>query len=244
MAPQQPVNPKPLLLSLVGQPIIVRLKWGIEYRGLLVSTDAYMNLQLSECEEWVRGHYAGLLGQVLIRCNNVLYIRQGTHQDLHQSKSSQSSNRAGEEQESDAHSAQSGLLPPPQQSPQQLPSSPAEPQQSVSVLALEPLPVSASESAPAPAPAPAPEGEGKGASKMELTQDEAMETHEPVKPAVEKKTRRKRGSEPAPAVAVAPATPVEPETPQQPEAEQSARAEAAEEVVEEPKPKRRRGGRK
>lgn len=72
-----PVNPKPFLHELVGKPLIVKLKWGLEYRGLLVSLDSYMNLQLTQTEEWINGKMAGKLGDVLIRCNNVLYIRGG-----------------------------------------------------------------------------------------------------------------------------------------------------------------------
>jgi len=43
----QPVNPKPFLAELTGKPVLVRLKWGMEYKGYLVSTDNYMNLQVS-----------------------------------------------------------------------------------------------------------------------------------------------------------------------------------------------------
>ncbi len=71
-----PVNPRPLLTQLTGSPVAVRLKWGMEYRGQLVAADAYMNLQLADTEEFVDGASTGVLGEVLIRCNNVLYIRQ------------------------------------------------------------------------------------------------------------------------------------------------------------------------
>lgn len=40
-----------------------------------MSVDSYMNLQLASSEEWIGGKLAGNLGEVLIRCNNVLYIR-------------------------------------------------------------------------------------------------------------------------------------------------------------------------
>ena len=33
--------------ELTGKPVYVRLKWGLEYKGFLVSTDGYMNLQVS-----------------------------------------------------------------------------------------------------------------------------------------------------------------------------------------------------
>ena len=69
------VNPKPFLNGLASQPVQVRLKWGMEYRGTLASVDSYMNLLLDSTEEWVDGVSTGSLGQVLIRCNNVLYIK-------------------------------------------------------------------------------------------------------------------------------------------------------------------------
>ncbi|XP_054721674.1 small nuclear ribonucleoprotein F-like [Uloborus diversus] len=70
-----PLNPKPFLNTLTGQPVIVKLKWGVEYKGVLVSVDGYMNLQLANTEEYNNGQYQGNLGEVLIRCNNVLYLR-------------------------------------------------------------------------------------------------------------------------------------------------------------------------
>ncbi|XP_031485328.1 probable small nuclear ribonucleoprotein F isoform X2 [Nymphaea colorata] len=70
-----PVNPKPFLNNLTGKPVIVKLKWGMEYQGYLASVDSYMNLQLANAEEIIDGQNAGQLGEILIRCNNVLYIR-------------------------------------------------------------------------------------------------------------------------------------------------------------------------
>jgi len=40
-----------------------------------VSVDGYMNLQLAQAEEFIDGSCTGNLGDVLVRCNNVLYIR-------------------------------------------------------------------------------------------------------------------------------------------------------------------------
>lgn len=59
----------------MGKPVVVKLKWGQEYRGMLLSTDAYMNVQLDEAEEYIDGAFAGKLGEILIRCNNVFYLR-------------------------------------------------------------------------------------------------------------------------------------------------------------------------
>ncbi|TPX32643.1 hypothetical protein SmJEL517_g04336 [Synchytrium microbalum] len=92
-----PINPKPFLTGLTGKPILVKLKWGQEYKGYLMSVDGYMNIQVSSgllrssylstsiigaqenlanTEEFVDGASTGVLGEVLIRCNNVLYIKQ------------------------------------------------------------------------------------------------------------------------------------------------------------------------
>ena len=62
--------------DLVGKSVILKLKWGQEYRGRLVSTDSYMNFQMSETEEWINEELAGELGDVMIRCNNILYVRE------------------------------------------------------------------------------------------------------------------------------------------------------------------------
>jgi small nuclear ribonucleoprotein F len=70
-----PLNPKPFLNGLTGKPVLVKLKWGMEYKGILVSVDTYMNMQLANTEEYIDGALTGNLGEALIRCNNVLYVR-------------------------------------------------------------------------------------------------------------------------------------------------------------------------
>jgi small nuclear ribonucleoprotein F len=63
-----PVNPRPMLQELVNKDVIVRLKWNeTEYKGRLVSTDSYFNLQLAGAEEYVADKCTGQLGQILIR---------------------------------------------------------------------------------------------------------------------------------------------------------------------------------
>ena len=55
-------------LHSVNEPVIIRLKWGqTEYHGRLISVDSYMNIQLSNTEEFIDGKSSGTLGQVLIR---------------------------------------------------------------------------------------------------------------------------------------------------------------------------------
>ena len=60
-----PMNPKPFLNSLVGKAVMVKLKWGHEYKGFLVSTDSYMNLQMANAEEFIDGNCTGNLGEVI-----------------------------------------------------------------------------------------------------------------------------------------------------------------------------------
>lgn len=68
-------DPSTMLKTLVGQRVAVKSKWGPVYCGVLVSLDRYMNLQLRGCVE-ITKEGEGELGETLIRCNNVLYIRK------------------------------------------------------------------------------------------------------------------------------------------------------------------------
>uniref|UniRef100_A0A670IU81 Sm protein F n=1 Tax=Podarcis muralis TaxID=64176 RepID=A0A670IU81_PODMU len=72
-----PLNPKPFLNELTRKPGMVKVKWGMEYKGYLVSVDGYKNMQLANTEEYIDGALSGHLGEVLIRCNNVLYNKGG-----------------------------------------------------------------------------------------------------------------------------------------------------------------------
>ena len=81
------LNPKPFLQEMTGNVIIVKLKWGMEYKGnvtivtivtivkyiswllslgILIAIDSYMNLQMGNTEEYIDGELAGNLGEVTI----------------------------------------------------------------------------------------------------------------------------------------------------------------------------------
>ena len=45
-----PVNPTPFLAELTGSAVIVKLKWGMEYKGTLISVDQYFNVRLANAE--------------------------------------------------------------------------------------------------------------------------------------------------------------------------------------------------
>ncbi len=68
------INPKRFLTALINKKIMVRLKWGIEYKGTLVSFDDYINIRICNTEEWINGIEIGVLGEILIRCNNIQII--------------------------------------------------------------------------------------------------------------------------------------------------------------------------
>ncbi|XP_049550998.1 small nuclear ribonucleoprotein F [Orcinus orca] len=75
-----PLNPKPFLNGLTGKPVMVKLKWGMEYKGYLVSVDGYMNMQLANTEEYIDGALSGHLGEVLISMRDLSSpTRDGTH---------------------------------------------------------------------------------------------------------------------------------------------------------------------
>lgn len=59
MSMAMPINPKPFLNGLTGKAVNVKLKWGHEYRGYLVSVDGYMNMQLANTEEFIDGQSTG-----------------------------------------------------------------------------------------------------------------------------------------------------------------------------------------
>lgn len=53
----------------------VRLKSELEYRGKMSNVDQYMNVILADAEESENGQKKANYGKVVIRGNNVLYIR-------------------------------------------------------------------------------------------------------------------------------------------------------------------------
>jgi small nuclear ribonucleoprotein len=71
----QPKKPLNVLQKATNKVVSVRLKSDLEYRGRMVNVDPYMNLILLDAEESENGQKKANYGKVVIRGNNVLYIR-------------------------------------------------------------------------------------------------------------------------------------------------------------------------
>lgn len=76
---QQVSNRRPLSVinSSLSKPAYVKLKNDLAYKGILSRADSQMNLILEEAVEYVDEESSASLGTVLIRGNNILYIRVG-----------------------------------------------------------------------------------------------------------------------------------------------------------------------
>lgn len=55
--------------------VTVRLKNEIEYKGKMDNVDSYMNLIMTDAEELNQGKIVANYGRVIVRGNNVLFIR-------------------------------------------------------------------------------------------------------------------------------------------------------------------------
>jgi small nuclear ribonucleoprotein len=72
---QQPKRPLSTLQRSINRKVAVRLKSEIEYRGRMSNVDSYMNLILIDAEEFNGTNVLANYGKVVIRGNNVLFIR-------------------------------------------------------------------------------------------------------------------------------------------------------------------------
>jgi small nuclear ribonucleoprotein len=70
------MNPLKTLRDSKGSMVLVKLKDGTEYTGVVESTDPTMNLILKECTEYREGQNQprAKYGQVMIRGSSILYV--------------------------------------------------------------------------------------------------------------------------------------------------------------------------
>jgi small nuclear ribonucleoprotein len=72
---KKPLN---ILQKAINKKVSVRLKNEQEYKGKMVNIDQYMNLILMNAEEYYKGTLTTNYGKVVIRGNNVLFIKLET----------------------------------------------------------------------------------------------------------------------------------------------------------------------
>jgi len=68
-------RPLTTLQKQTKKSVIVRLKNDVEYKGKIDSVDSYMNLIMSDAEELNNGKTVEKYGRVILRGNNVLFIK-------------------------------------------------------------------------------------------------------------------------------------------------------------------------
>ena len=68
-------NPLHILQEAQESEILLRLRDGTEYRGVLKEIDAYMNMILSDCTEILDGSPVAKYSEIFIRGNNLLFIK-------------------------------------------------------------------------------------------------------------------------------------------------------------------------
>jgi small nuclear ribonucleoprotein len=64
-----------VLQKAINKQVSVRLKNEIEYRGKMSNVDPYMNVILVDADETEDGNKVANYGKVVIRGNNVLYVK-------------------------------------------------------------------------------------------------------------------------------------------------------------------------
>ena len=68
-------RPLTVLQKNTKKAVIVRLKSEVEYKGKMENVDSYMNLIMTDAEEVNQGKTVGKFGRVIVRGNNVLFIK-------------------------------------------------------------------------------------------------------------------------------------------------------------------------
>ncbi|MBN1800941.1 MAG: ribonucleoprotein [Candidatus Lokiarchaeota archaeon] len=68
-------NPLTILQNAQNSEILLRLKDGTEYRGMLKEIDAYMNMILEDATEIMDGSPVAKYNEIFIRGNNLLFIK-------------------------------------------------------------------------------------------------------------------------------------------------------------------------
>ena len=68
-------RPLSVLQKSLNKSVIVRLKNEVEYKGKIDNVDSYMNLIMTDAEELQDGKTVGKYGRIILRGNNVIFIK-------------------------------------------------------------------------------------------------------------------------------------------------------------------------
>ncbi len=68
-------RPLSVLQKSLNKSVIVRLKNEVEYKGKIDNVDSYMNLIMTDAEELHDGKTVGKYGRIILRGNNVIFIK-------------------------------------------------------------------------------------------------------------------------------------------------------------------------
>jgi small nuclear ribonucleoprotein len=67
-------RPFDVLNSALNKNVVIGLKGGVEFRGVMVAYDVHMNIVLERAEQVVGGEVKRGLGTVLLRGDSVVFI--------------------------------------------------------------------------------------------------------------------------------------------------------------------------
>ncbi len=67
-------RPFDILNSSLNNTVVIGLKGGVEFRGVMVAYDVHMNIVLENAEQMVGGEVKRGMGTILLRGDSVIYV--------------------------------------------------------------------------------------------------------------------------------------------------------------------------
>ncbi|MFO7991890.1 MAG: LSM domain-containing protein [Thermoplasmata archaeon] len=67
-------KPLSVLNRSIGKNVIVELRYGKEYRGILEGYDPHLNLVMKDVKEFIDGEQTRTMEKALVRGDNVVYV--------------------------------------------------------------------------------------------------------------------------------------------------------------------------
>lgn len=71
---QNASRPFDLLSESIGKNVLVELKGGLSFRGMLKAFDVHMNIVVENAESWEGGQPKTKYGKIILRGDNILLI--------------------------------------------------------------------------------------------------------------------------------------------------------------------------